>query len=103
MDVSDCKEIIKCAAHHVRDIEPDYGKANNRLDTFQCWKYSFLVDPEQLVYAGFISLSRHTDAVQCFKCRIKLNSWKPGDSPLQEHLKYAPDCPYIATVFPTRK
>ena len=38
------------------------------------------------------------DLVHCFFCGLGLKLWKNGDVPLAEHVRFAPDCPFIQAL-----
>lgn len=75
----------------------------NRLNTFVNWPADSPVSPEDLAAAGFYYLGRsnddvnccHEDEVRCAFCKVQIMNWKAGDRPYDDHVKYAPQCPYV--------
>lgn len=72
----------------------------DRLATFKNdWPHKFLSD-KQMVAAGFYFLCRKIDGrvcddVKCEYCGIEVGMWTEGDDPLQDHVKYSPNCWFI--------
>lgn len=64
-----------------------------RLATYQGWPLDFL-SPRELSAAGFFyrGISDHT---MCAFCCITISQWEPHDSPMTEHRRHAPNCPFV--------
>jgi len=78
---------------------PDFVQLRSesaRLSTFHDWPSSAgsIVEPRQLAAVGLFYTGQ-ADRVQCAFCRGCLRSWKPGDTPAEEHRRYFPDCPFL--------
>ncbi|XP_025203222.1 baculoviral IAP repeat-containing protein 7-B-like [Melanaphis sacchari] len=81
----------------------------NKMMTFQSrwksfdekWVLSYLT-PFELAQAGLF-YSGDGDNVICFDCRVNMFSWKPGDDPLCEHIRFSPDCGFINYILSTVK
>lgn len=68
---------------------------SNRLKTFEGkWSKDHPVKPMALAKAGFAYLGPH-DRVMCTFCKGRLFNWIDGDSPVGEHTRHFPDCPFI--------
>ncbi|NXU53927.1 BIR7B protein, partial [Turnix velox] len=65
-----------------------------RLRTFQQWPSTSPVSARDLARAGFFFVGPR-DEVQCFCCGGVLGDWRPGDSPVMEHLKFFTSCKFI--------
>ncbi|KPM06453.1 baculoviral IAP repeat-containing protein 3-like protein [Sarcoptes scabiei] len=61
------------------------------------WPKMNIISPSLLAKAGFFYL--RDDAVQCAFCRGVLRNWNKDDSPMQEHERHFPDCPFIMGKF----
>jgi len=35
------------------------------------------------------------DKVKCFFCQVEIMSWEPEEDPIEEHLRWSPDCPLL--------
>jgi len=68
-----------------------------RLQTFHDWSNDH-VNVLDLASAGFF-FSGVNDMVQCAFCRKRLNNWKNGDIPAEEHRLFAPTCPFVEQNF----
>ena len=69
----------------------------DRLKTFDCWPYDYVVTKESLAAAGFYYL-HIVDRVKCAYCDVVLADWKVGDDPMKDHTRYAPICPFVRAV-----
>lgn len=68
--------------------------AARRMRTFQQWPSTAPVSARRLVEAGFFYVGPR-DEVQCFCCGGVLKDWRPGDSPIIEHLNFFPSCKFL--------
>lgn len=68
-------------------------KEENRLETFVNWNVPF-IDKRQLARTGFYFIGPN-DVVKCFFCTVEIGCWEPDDNPIDEHLKWAPNCPLM--------
>ncbi len=64
-----------------------------RLDTYGGWGCSY-VDPKELARQGFYYLKKD-DHVACVFCSIIIGMWDRGDTPLGEHTRHSPSCPFL--------
>lgn len=78
-----------------RGIFDQMKSENNRLQTFITgnWPVSF-ISPSDLAKAGFYYVFE-SDRVRCTFCNVVVMEWEPTDSPMTEHLKHSPRCPFI--------
>jgi hypothetical protein len=76
-----------------------YDTVASRLETFRTWPSggataASLVDPGDLARAGLFYTGLG-DRVQCAYCGGVLRNWVRGDSPMDEHRRHYPDCPFV--------
>ena len=72
----------------------DLKNEQNRLATFRNrWPLSF-ISSNLLAKAGFYYLNVE-DQVKCAYCGGIIGQWERGDDPLNEHIKFFPDCPIV--------
>lgn len=71
-----------------------YDRLEDRLASFQRF-YSEFVNATDLAESGFY-YTGHMDQVQCFSCAIRIGLWEPGDTPMNEHRRWSPECPFLA-------
>lgn len=77
------------------DFTPNYKVFAARLLSFCNWPG--VIDPKELALAGFYYLG-DADACCCFNCGVEIFHWRQGDSPLQDHLKYSPECSHAKFI-----
>ncbi|XP_055890008.1 baculoviral IAP repeat-containing protein 2-like isoform X1 [Biomphalaria glabrata] len=80
---------------------PLYSSIHKRIDSFQKWGYSNILDPNTLAQAGFF-YAGYSDCVRCFQCGLGLRSWKLGDDVLVEHTKFRPSCSLLQSILARR-
>lgn len=76
---------------------PEYAKAETRYRTFEK-RPGFLPSAEDLSTGGFFYVPRE-DVCVCFSCGLRLSKWYWHENPLEEHLKWAGNCPYLKMVY----
>lgn len=77
------------------DSTLDSTSESDRLRTFEGkWSKDYPIKPEALAKAGFSYLGPH-DRVICTFCKGRLYNWIEGDSPVGEHMRHFPGCPFI--------
>ncbi|UXX41898.1 iap-3 [Psilogramma increta granulovirus] len=71
---------------------------NSRVQTFKenGWPHKFL-SPETMAKCGFYYLKRG-DEVRCHFCKVEIMKWQPGDNPIADHKKYAPQCTFAQKI-----
>lgn len=67
--------------------------AKDRLKTFKNWPNK-RIDPKKLADAGFFYCGR-ADIVECYKCGIKGHNWVENDKPMDDHMRWNKDCPFV--------
>ncbi|KAK3585122.1 hypothetical protein CHS0354_034251 [Potamilus streckersoni] len=74
---------------------PQFSQLSTRLATFVHSKS--LTNQETLSNLGFFYKGQE-DRVCCYECGVTLSRWSKDDDPLLEHIRYSPDCRYLATI-----
>lgn len=69
------------------------NKEQNRLLTFTNWQHQTM-DKALLAMIGFYSIGPN-DLVKCHFCNVEIGMWQPEDNPVEEHLKWSPNCPLL--------
>ena len=77
-------------SHKKSLLKTKYG----RLQTFLTWPQDALIQPQELVEAGFY-YTKEDDGVKCFVCGISLKNWEMSDTAWGEHKKWSPNCPLV--------
>lgn len=85
----------KLARSMTIDISSDLNYEDNRKRTFDenNWTNHY-ISSDALAKSGCYFYG-HPDTVKCQFCFIKLSQFEPADDPIEEHLKYSPNCPLI--------
>ena len=65
-----------------------------RLITFKDWPSWGAVWPTLLAKARFF-YTKTADQVACFCCGGRLKTWEAGDSPMNEHKRFFPQCSFV--------
>jgi len=65
----------------------------DRLKTFRNWPNKRIA-PKTLAEAGFFYCGR-ADIVECFKCGTKGHNWVEDDKPMEDHMRWNKDCPFV--------
>ncbi|XP_065887322.1 baculoviral IAP repeat-containing protein 5.2-A-like [Dysidea avara] len=75
-----------------------------RLKTFENCKWPFddkaPCSVQKVAEAGFYYVNGTEDTTVCVVCQKELEGWEEGDSPLKEHQKHSPDCPFLTIADP---
>lgn len=71
----------------------------DRMKTFKNWTSKHFTNTAWLAAAGFYYFG-YKDAVRCAFCNIVLRSWIENEDPYDEHLRWAPSCPYLVGISP---
>lgn len=70
----------------------------NRVKEFYKWPHKFPLSRQEIARAGFYFLN-DADYVQCIECKLVVGKWfVDGETPLETHLKYNPNCAYAKLV-----
>ena len=67
------------------------------MDMFKDWPQESPVGVEALVRAGFFYTGKK-DIVRCFSCGGCLEKWAEGDDPMEDHIKFFPECVFLQTL-----
>ncbi|XP_067674759.1 baculoviral IAP repeat-containing protein 7-B-like [Haliotis asinina] len=78
---------------------PDYTQETDRLASFRGWPNESGPTPRQLAAAGFY-YTGFQDKVRCFCCGVGLWKWDKEDEPWQEHVRFRPNCRFLAERYP---
>lgn len=79
----------------VEDCSVNYEKLENRLHSFRNWRG--FTDPFEMALDGFY-FTGTDDACVCFYCDIEIFKWEPNDKPLDEHLRFSPNCHFALSM-----
>ena len=79
------------------NVQTPYATYESRLDTFKQWPKYMTPRPDELAAAGFY-YQGPSDRVTCYCCKVRLLNWKPTDVPIDEHMRYSPNCPLVNSV-----
>lgn len=70
-----------------------YKSEEERLKSFERWPLDF-IDKRVLAQTGMI-YTGDGDKVKCYFCDVEIGRWEPIDHPVQEHMKWSPNCPLL--------
>ncbi|XP_029672638.1 E3 ubiquitin-protein ligase XIAP-like [Formica exsecta] len=73
---------------------PKFAYYESRLATYVPWPVTVTQKKEDLAATGLIC-ANDGDRVYCFYCDGGLACWQPQEDPIQEHIKWYPNCKYI--------
>ncbi|XP_008836708.1 baculoviral IAP repeat-containing protein 1 [Nannospalax galili] len=74
-----------------------FANEDLRLDTFKNWPHDSPAGVAALVRAGLFYTGMK-DIVQCFSCGGRMENWKEGDNPLEDHIKFFPNCVFLQNM-----
>lgn len=69
------------------------NKEKHRIKTFRYWKFE-ATNKNLLAQIGFYYIGPE-DLVKCYFCKVEIGTWQPEDNPVEEHLKWSPNCPLL--------
>ena len=75
-----------------QSLQPDYTNKAARLQSFKYWAGQ--IPSAELVDAGFYMIAR-PDVVRCYSCGVVIQNWKKGDSAIDVHCLYSPNCELV--------
>ncbi|KYQ54910.1 Apoptosis 1 inhibitor [Trachymyrmex zeteki] len=82
--------------------QPTYASYERRLRSFAiCTSDTICEKKEELAKAGFFYLSglfEPSDQTMCFYCGKCLRAWEQTDDPVEEHIKWYPQCNFIKKI-----
>ncbi|KAM7357819.1 death-associated inhibitor of apoptosis 1-like [Cochliomyia hominivorax] len=70
-----------------------YRSEKCRLKTFENWPLDWL-DKNTLAKTGMFYLGEE-DRTKCYFCNVVICKWELTDDPIQEHLRWSPNCPLL--------
>lgn len=76
-----------------RNVPTSLNKEKKRLSTFSNWTL-VTTDKRLLAQIGFYYIGP-TDLVKCYFCNVEIGMWQPEDNPVDEHLRWSPNCPLL--------
>ncbi|KFU90945.1 Inhibitor of apoptosis protein [Chaetura pelagica] len=68
-----------------------------RISTFSAFPINVPVSERSLARAGFYYTGVQ-DKVKCFSCGLTLDSWQPGDNPMEKHKQLYPSCSFVQNM-----
>ncbi|XP_062128953.1 death-associated inhibitor of apoptosis 1 [Drosophila sulfurigaster albostrigata] len=77
----------------VNRMNDKYHREDERLRTFDNWHVVFL-DKKDLALTGMF-FTNQEDKVKCYFCEVEIGRWERDDHPVQEHLRWSPNCPLL--------
>ncbi|KAG5308350.1 DIAP1 inhibitor, partial [Acromyrmex insinuator] len=82
--------------------QPTYASYEHRLRSFAiCTCDTICEKKEELAKAGFFYLSglfEPSDQTMCFYCGKCLRAWERTDDPVEEHVRWYPECKFINKI-----
>lgn len=81
----------KCEIDRDRYTYNVYSEQDRRR-TFSNWPKPF-INTDQLAQYGFYHYGG--DKVKCAFCNVVISDWVETDTPLSEHMKHSPHCPFL--------
>ncbi|XP_057705726.1 E3 ubiquitin-protein ligase XIAP [Corythoichthys intestinalis] len=88
--MSDLREDGELESDHM----VDFSLMNNRLHSFNGSSLSKQVPAERLARAGFY-FTGEGDRVRCFSCKMTVENWCRGDTPVERHKEVSPLCKFL--------
>ncbi|XP_077589686.1 E3 ubiquitin-protein ligase XIAP [Stigmatopora nigra] len=76
------------------DHMADFSLMNTRLHSFNGSSLSKQVPAERLARAGFY-FTGEADRVRCFSCKMTVENWCRGDTPVERHKEVSPLCKFL--------
>lgn len=77
----------------VNRMNDKYHREFERLRTFDTWKVEFLNKNDLAMTGMFFTLQE--DKVKCYFCEVEIGRWERDDHPVNEHLRWSPNCPLL--------
>ena len=79
------------------DLQYDNTSELFRISTYAKFPTTAPVTERSLARAGFY-YTGVGDRVQCFRCKVTVDNWQPGDCPAEKHKQLSPSCPFIQSL-----
>lgn len=81
--------------YHFKVNNLKYASYDSRLKTFKNWPKCYAkYYTENLCDAGFF-YTEIADKIECFFCGVRLSNWNDSDNPLEQHMIWSKNCPFL--------
>ncbi|XP_023169809.1 death-associated inhibitor of apoptosis 1 [Drosophila hydei] len=77
----------------VNRMSDKYHREDERLKTFETWPLPWL-DKNVLAQTGMF-YTNEEDKCKCYFCEVEIGRWVHEDHPVNEHLRWSPNCPLL--------
>lgn len=77
----------------VNRMNDKYHREDERLKTFETWPLPWL-DKNVLAQTGMF-YTNEDDKCKCYFCEVEIGRWVHEDHPVNEHLRWSPNCPLL--------
>lgn len=74
-------------------MDEKYQREDERLKTFDNWPLEWL-NKRELAQTGLF-YTGDDDKVKCYFCEVEIGRWEREDQPVNEHLRFSPNCPLL--------
>ncbi|XP_017474492.1 PREDICTED: death-associated inhibitor of apoptosis 1 [Rhagoletis zephyria] len=74
-------------------MDEKYQREDERLKTFENWPLEWL-NKKELAQTGLF-YTGEDDKVKCYFCEVEIGRWEREDQPVNEHLRFSPNCPLL--------
>lgn len=81
--------------YNIKGENLKYASYDSRMETFKKWPKCFAkYYTDQLSEAGFF-YTGISDRIECFFCGVRLSNWNDSDNPLEQHIVWSRNCPFL--------
>ncbi|TDG50392.1 hypothetical protein AWZ03_003297 [Drosophila navojoa] len=87
---STATQLLKSFVNRMND---KYHREDERLKTFETWPLPWL-DKNVLAQTGMF-YTNEDDKCKCYFCEVEIGRWVHEDHPVNEHLRWSPNCPLL--------
>uniref|UniRef100_A0A0A1XBF2 Apoptosis 1 inhibitor n=1 Tax=Zeugodacus cucurbitae TaxID=28588 RepID=A0A0A1XBF2_ZEUCU len=74
-------------------MDEKYQREDERLKSFENWPLEWL-NKKELAQTGLV-YTGEDDKVKCYFCEVEIGRWERDDQPINEHLRFSPNCPLL--------
>ncbi|XP_039967145.1 death-associated inhibitor of apoptosis 1 [Bactrocera tryoni] len=74
-------------------MDEKYQREDERLNSFENWPLEWL-NKRELAQIGLV-YTGEDDKVKCYFCEVEIGRWERDDQPINEHLRFSPNCPLL--------
>ncbi|XP_004519914.1 death-associated inhibitor of apoptosis 1 isoform X2 [Ceratitis capitata] len=74
-------------------MDERYHREDERLKSFENWPLQWL-NKKELAQTGLV-YTGEDDKVKCYFCAVEIGRWERDDQPINEHLRFSPNCPLL--------